>query len=286
MKSIIVIVVAVLIGLSVSIAGSQNGANFGSIPLFLFCGILAYAVNWLAFVPANIFKTEKYYDLTGSFTYLTVIAIACVFASPLDLRASVVAAMVAIWALRLGSFLFRRISADGKDSRFDSIKTDSLRFLQAWTLQGTWVVLTAASALLIITTTQRVPIGIFFVIGALCWIVGFAIEVAADRQKSAFRSKPENKGRFIKTGLWAWSRHPNYFGEILLWTGITIISLPLLNSWQWATLISPIFVWFLLTKVSGVPMLERSADKKWGDDPEYVKYRDQTPLLVPKPPKK
>lgn len=285
MKTIISILISVLVGLGVAIGGSQGGSTLDGLPVFLLCGILAFAVNWLVYIPANIYQTEKYYDLTGSLTYLTVIAIACLFSGPLDARSALVALMVVIWALRLGSFLFRRISADGKDARFDKIKVNPLRFFLTWTLQGTWVALTAASALVIITTETRLPIDIFAIIGLTMWVAGFAIEIIADNQKSQFRSDPKNAGRFITTGLWAWSRHPNYFGEILLWTGITVASLPLLVGWQWVTIISPIFVIFLLTKVSGIPMLAKAGQKKWGDEPEYKDYIQRTPKLVPRPPK-
>jgi steroid 5-alpha reductase family enzyme len=285
MKSIISIIIAVAIGLSVAWGGSQGGTSIGSQPVFLLCGIFAFAVNWLAFIPASIFQTEKYYDLTGSLTYLTVIVAACWLSAPLDLRAIIVALMVVIWAGRLGTFLFRRISGDGKDVRFDKIKTNPLRFLVTWTMQGTWVALTVASALMIITSGTRLPIDIFAIVGFSLWIAGFLFEVIADNQKSQFRAKPENKGRFINTGLWAWSRHPNYFGEILLWTGITIASLPLLSGWQWLTIISPLFVFFLLTRISGVPLLAKVAKERWGDEPAFQEYIARTPVLFPKPPK-
>ena len=289
MQTIIAIVIAVIVGLGVAWAGGQTGVEISiggnMMSLFLLCGLLAYAVNWLVYIPAVIFQTEKFYDFTGSLTYLTLIAVACWFSAPLDLRSTIVAALVAIWALRLGTFLFRRISADGKDVRFDKIKTNPLRFLMTWTLQGAWVILTAASALVIITGSSRPPVDAFMIVGLAMWAAGFLIEVAADNQKSAFRSKPENKGRFINVGLWAWSRHPNYFGEILLWSGITVVSLPLLSGWQWATIISPFFVTFLLTRVSGIPMLERNGKQRWGDDPDYQAYMKNTPALIPRPPK-
>ena len=289
MQTIIAIAIAVIVGLGIAWAGGQGGVEIPlagtTVSLFLLCGLAAYAVNWLVYVPAVIFQTEKFYDLTGSLTYLTLIAVACWFSAPLDLRSTIVAALVAIWALRLGSFLFRRISADGKDVRFDKIKTNPLRFLMTWTLQGAWVILTAASALVIITNNARPPVDVFMTIGVAMWVAGFLIEVVADNQKSAFRKVPENKGRFINTGLWALSRHPNYFGEILLWSGITVVSLPLLSGWQWATIISPFFVTFLLTRVSGIPMLERTGKQRWGDDPDYQAYVKNTPVLVPRPPR-
>ena len=120
--------------------------------------------------------------------------------------------------------------------------------------------------------------------GHAVWLAGFAIEVVADRQKSAFKQDSANDGRFITTGLWAWSRHPNYFGEITLWTGIAIMAVPILSGWQWVVLISPVFVAVLLMRVSGIPMLEARSDKRWGDEEAYQRYRAATPVLVPRPP--
>ncbi len=189
-----------------------------------------------------------------------------------------------IWAGRLGTYLFRRIRRAGKDERFDRIKPSFVRFLNAWTLQGLWVSLTLAAALAAITTTTREAIGVVTVIGALVWVAGFGIEATADRQKSRFRADPANKGRFISGGLWAWSRHPNYFGEIVLWIGVALVAVPVLRGWQWVTLISPVFVAFLLTRVSGVPLLEKRADEKWGGQEDYEAYKASTPVLVPRPP--
>ena len=120
-------------------------------------------------------------------------------------------------------------------------------------------------------------------VGGLTWAIGFGIEVVADRQKSVFREEPANAGRFISSGLWAWSRHPNYFGEIVLWIGVAVICLPVLRGWQWVTLISPFFVTLLLTRVSGVPMLEKRADEKWGGQEDYEAYKERTPVLIPRP---
>ncbi len=284
-KLFIALVITVLLGGLVSLAGSQGGVTVGAMPVFLLCGIIAFAINWLAFVPANAAKTEKYYDLTGSFTYLSLMIVACVLSAPLDARSGIIALMVVIWALRLGSFLFLRIREDGGDQRFDEIKKSPARFFLTWTLQGIWVLLTAASALVIITNGTRLPLDIFAFVGIGLWIAGFAFEVISDRQKREFRKVPANKGRFISTGLWAWSRHPNYFGEITLWTGVTVASLPVLSGWQWVTIISPIFVAFLIIRISGVPKLEAHAKKKWGDEKEYQDYVASVPVVIPRPPK-
>lgn len=283
-RSLVGIVAGIAIGALIIWAGSDGSQMVGSLSVFALCGILAFAINWLVFIPSNAAKTEHYYDLTGSATYLTVVVVALALSDGLDQRAWIVGGMVVVWALRLGTFLFRRIRKSGKDGRFDEIKQNSLRFLMAWTIQGLWVLLTVAAALAIITSTEREPIGLLGIIGIAVWVVGFAIEVAADQQKSAFKADPANEGRFITSGLWAWSRHPNYFGEITLWTGIAIMAIPILTGWRWATLISPIFVTVLLTRVSGIPMLEARGKKRWGDEPAYRAYVENTPVLVPRPP--
>ncbi|MGB5512770.1 MAG: DUF1295 domain-containing protein [Woeseiaceae bacterium] len=278
------IVIAIVVGALVSWAGSDSGNKVGGLPLFALCGALAFAVNWLAFIPAALKQTERYYDLVGGITYISVTLFAVALSGELDLRAMLVAAMVMFWSLRLATFLFRRISRDGKDSRFDTIKNRPLRFFMAWTIQGLWVLLTAAAALAVITGGVREPLGAIGIAGIAIWSIGILIEIVSDRQKSNFRSNPDNKGRFINTGLWAWSRHPNYFGEIVLWTGMAIVAVPVLQGWQWVTLISPVFVTFLLTKVSGIPLLEEKADQRWGGQAEYEAYKRRTPVLVPKPP--
>jgi steroid 5-alpha reductase family enzyme len=284
MQSAVGVAIATIVGILISWAGSDGGDRVGALPVFAVCGALAFAINWAAFVPAAIKRTEHFYDLTGGITYITVIIAAVFLSGPLDLRSAIVAGMVMFWSVRLASFLFMRISRAGKDSRFDAIKQQPLRFLLAWTLQGLWVLLTAACALAIITGGNREPLGAIGYVGIAVWTIGILIEIVADQQKSAFRANPANKGKFISTGLWAWSRHPNYFGEIVLWTGMAIIALPVLEGWQWATLISPVFVFFLLTKVSGIPMLEEAADERWGGQDDYEAYKQKTPVLVMKPP--
>lgn len=254
-------------------------------PLFALCGALAFVVNWLAFAPAYLRQTEHFYDLTGSLTYLTLIAVGLALAGAPDPRALLLGVLVAIWALRLGSFLFLRIRREGSDTRFDAIKPSFARFLMAWTLQGLWVFVTLSCALAAITSAAPQPLDAAAVLGAGLWLFGFAVEALADRQKRVFRADPAQRGRFIATGLWAWSRHPNYFGEITLWTGIAVLAFPVLTGWQHATLVSPLFVYVLLTRISGVPLLEARADQRWGGQPDYEAYKARTPLLFPRPPR-
>jgi steroid 5-alpha reductase family enzyme len=282
--TLVTLPIIVLLGLGVAWAGSQGGASVLGVPVFALSVGLAFLIQWLVFIPAYLLQNERFFDLTGSITYITVAAIAVLLGPGVDGRSILLLTLVVIWAARLGTFLFRRIHKAGKDARFDEIKPSFARFLLTWTLQGLWVTLTLSAALAAITATTRKGLGLFALIGFLVWGFGFAIEVTADAQKSRFRAHPENKGRFIHTGLWAWSRHPNYFGEIVLWIGVAVIALPILRGWQWVTLISPVFVAVLLTRISGVPILEKRADEKWGGQEDYETYKARTPVLIPRPP--
>ena len=245
--------------------------------------ILAFLIQWVAYIPAYVFQTEKFYDLTGSLTYLSVTWYALILASgdfaSANVTNIVIVLLISLWALRLGSFLFMRIHKDGEDKRFRTIKPSATQFFMTWTLQGLWVSLCSMCALTAISSDGGVVVNAMFYFGLGLFVLGFSTEIVADNQKSKFRSFSENKDKFITTGLWAKSRHPNYFGEIVLWTGIAVMSFSSLEGWQYLTLISPIFTYILLVYVSGVRMLEARADKKWGDDEDYIKYKSETPVL-------
>lgn len=282
-NALITFPILILLGLLIALAGSQGGASVLGIPLYALSVGLAFLIQWLVFIPAFLLQTEKFYDLTGSITYISVITFAVFFSSDVDVRSILLFFLVLIWAIRLGTFLFRRVKKAGKDDRFDDIKPSFIRFLNVWTIQGLWVTFTVTAALVAITTTNRKGIDLFAIIGFLVWFFGFTIEVVADSQKRRFSANPENKGKFIQTGLWSRSRHPNYFGEIVLWIGVAVIALPVLQGWQWIALISPLFVTLLITRVSGIPLLENKADNKWGGQEDYEAYKKRTPVLIPRP---
>ena len=282
-NALIALPVIILVGFGLAMAGSDNSHTAFGMPLFALAVGLAFLIQWLVFIPAFISQSEKFFDLTGSLTYISVATVAVFFSGDIDGRSLLLLALIVIWAGRLGTFLFRRIQKAGKDGRFDDLKPSFFRFLMTWTLQGLWVTFTLAAALAAITSTVRQELGWTALIGFLVWLIGFAIEVVADYQKSQFREDPANKGKFIQTGLWSWSRHPNYFGEIVLWIGVAIIAVPVLQGWQWVTLISPLFVTLLLTRISGIPMLEKRADEKWGGQEDYEAFKRQTPTLIPRP---
>ena len=284
-RSLLGILLIVIIGAGVALAGSQNGFRMGDVPIYALGVGLAFVIQWLVFIHAYLNQTEKFFDLTGSLTYITVTILALLLSPVKDARSMLLTGLVLVWAARLGLFLFQRIKTAGEDRRFRELKTSFSRFLLTWTLQGLWVTFSLAAALAAITSLKRVEFGLFGVIGLLVWLVGFGLESIADSQKSKFKADSANEGKFIQTGLWSWSRHPNYFGEIVLWIGVAIIALPVLSGWQWVTMISPVFVFFLLTRISGVPMLEKRADEKWGGQEDYEAYKVNTSIMIPLPPK-
>jgi steroid 5-alpha reductase family enzyme len=241
--------------------------------------ILAFIIQWVCFVPAYLLQTEKFYDLTGSLTYLTLVLFSVFSTNSLGYGSVIVCACVSVWAVRLGSFLFFRIKKDGEDKRFRSIKPNLTRFFMTWTLQGMWVTMCLLCVTTALSSVGGLVVGVGFYIGLIVFVLGFALEVTADMQKTRFRKDPKNKRNFISSGLWAKSRHPNYLGELILWIGIAMMSIQSLEGLQYITLISPLFVYVLLVYISGVRMLEESGQKKWGHLPEYNEYLKCTPQL-------
>ena len=244
--------------------------------------LLVYIIQWVAFIPAYMFQTEKFFDLTGSITYSSVF-IYCIYlttSGDLNWGSLVISILVIIWAGRLGTFLFTRIAKDGEDKRFRTIKPDIAQFFMTWTLQGMWVSLCSLCAITGIASETGIIVNNIFYIGLVMFIGGFAIEIVADQQKSAFRAIPENRNKYITSGLWSRSRHPNYFGEITLWTGVAVMSFSSLSGIEYLTLISPIFTYLLLVKISGVRMLEGRGQKTWGNDEDYIAYMKNTPMVM------
>ena len=284
-KDLTAIVACILTAYFVANAATVEDALLYGIPVILFCAGVSFVVHWIVAIPSLVTSSEKYFDFTGMVATLLVVA-AAMFAllssgQQASIRSTIVAIFVSIWTLRLGTFLYKRIVKSGEDKRFREIKKSLPKFLMTWTLSALWVFLTTVNAITIIVLNSQDPLGLVFLLGFILWILGFAFEAVADKQKKSFSELPKNKDKFITQGLWSISRHPNYFGEIVLWIGIAIISLPLLSGWQFLTLVSPVFVYFLLTKISGLPFLEDKAEKKWGGDKDYLEYKNNTPILVP-----
>ena len=244
--------------------------------------LLAFLIHWLLFIPAYLLKTEKFFDLSGSVTYISIVSYVLFFNfnSENIIGNLILASFIIIWAVRLGSFLFFRIKKAGEDKRFRELKISFTRFFLVWNISAMWVSFCSMCAITAISSGNGVQLNPLFYIGAITFLVGFILEIVADHQKTAFRKDPKNKDKFINTGLWARSQHPNYVGEITLWGGIALISFSSLEGWAYISLISPIFTYWLLVFVSGIPQLEESGEKKWGHLKAYQDYTKNTPKLI------
>jgi len=271
----------ICIGL-INTAGQNIEIEIRGMNAFTFILIIAVLLQVFFFLPSFLMKTEKYYDLVGSLTYITTISLAYFSVENKTMIDTIIYFYVMVWASRLGIYLFRRVRNDGKDVRFEKAKRHFFWFLQYWMGQALWVSLTACAAIIAILSPEEDTLPVLAIVGMTLWLSGFAIESISDYQKRVFRKENNPSEAFIHTGLWSRSRHPNYFGEITLWTGIAVIALNTLTGIEYITLISPVFVYILLTRMSGVNLLERIGDERYGHLEEYQRYKRNTPVLVPK----
>ena len=245
---------------------------------------IALAVNGVFFAVAAARRTDVVTDLSYSLTF-AVLAVVLLFtgaAEPIQLVATL---LVVVWAVRLGTYLFRRIMRMKVDHRFDGMRDDPLRFARFWLLQAITVAVVMLPVTYLLDRDDPPGIGAWSIAGAAVWLVGLLFEAIADAQKSAFKAKAENRDRFVESGLWRYSRHPNYFGEMLVWWGLFLYTVPVLHGAAFAVVAGPVFITLLLLFVSGIPPLERSAEEKYGSDPAYREYKRRTSILVPLPPR-
>ncbi len=243
--------------------------------------ILSFVINMFFFAFAAVFKTDKVTDFSYSLSFLLLTVILLISGTlPLSPVQLLIGLAIALWAFRLGSYLFYRILKIGKDDRFDDKRGNFLVFLKFWLLQALAVWAIMLPFTVVLTNPQAVFPLLTSTVGFVLFLTGLIIETVADMQKFSFKLKEANKHRWIESGLWGYSRHPNYFGEILLWWGLFIVVVPNLTGWNLITVVGPIFITLLLLFVSGIPLLEKSAEAKYGKLAEYQAYRESTSLLI------
>ena len=286
MISVLIIILTILIPSTLSLFISDNSISINGYPVLLYCVLISFTIHLIIFIPSAIMKNEKFYDFTGMIAYLSIIIFAIqqkyIQIHSIDIYSLVLSLLISIWTLRLGIFLFYRVLKVGEDIRFKDVKNNALKFFVWFSISSLWVSLTTMAAMNVVTSKNYNKDLTLLCIGTIIWIIGFLFEIISDYQKIKFKNNASNKNKFIDSGLWSISRHPNYFGEIVLWIGIYIITLPSTSGLEYLGIISPLFVIVLLNKVSGINLLEASADKKWGSSKEYQKYKKITPKLIPK----
>ncbi|XP_021740621.1 uncharacterized protein LOC110706930 isoform X2 [Chenopodium quinoa] len=246
--------------------------------------IITVCYQFVFFVVTALLKFDKVTDFAGSTNFIILAVLTIVIKASWNFRQVILTLLVVIWGLRLGLFLLMRILQWGEDHRFDEMRANLGKLAVFWIFQAVWV-WTVSLPVTIVNASDKDPsIRAVDIIGWIMWSIGFSIEATADQQKLSFKNSPSNRGKWCNVGVWKYSRHPNYFGEIFLWWGIFISSIPVLVGAEWLVIIGPVFLTLLLLFVSGLPLLEASADKKFGSVEEYRQYKKVTSPLVPLPP--
>ncbi|XP_021866962.1 uncharacterized protein [Spinacia oleracea] len=246
--------------------------------------IVTVFYQFIFFVVTALLKFDKVTDFAGSTNFIILAVLTFVVKASWNFRQVVLTLLVVIWGLRLGLFLLMRIMQWGEDRRFDEMRANLGKLAVFWIFQAVWV-WTVSLPVTVVNASDRNPsFQAADIIGWIMWSIGFSLEATADQQKLAFKSSPGSRGKWCDVGVWKYTRHPNYFGEIFLWWGIFISSIPVLVGAEWLVVLGPVFLTLLLLFVSGIPLLEASADKKFGSVDDYRLYKKVTSPLIPLPP--
>ena len=247
------------------------------ITILIYSLLIIIAVNVAAYIWAYYKQSDHLTDISYSLCFIGLSIYLLLRSGDLSVERLLLAAMVVLWGVRLGGFLFYRINKMGRDYRFDAFRGSWSGFLKFWILQSVSIWIIALPVIIGLSATQPQ----FLFAGLAIWFMGWIIETVADYQKFRFKSDPIHKDDFISIGLYSKIRHPNYLGEILIWSGIFIYTIPVLSGWSWLAVISPLWLIILLVFISGIPLIDSNAIKKYGNEQAYKDYRRKSWYLLP-----
>jgi steroid 5-alpha reductase family enzyme len=239
----------------------------------------------LWFLFSLVKKRNDFADVAWGLGFVLVAWVSFFLTNGFSARGLVVCVLVSVWGLRLAWHIYLRNRGKAEDYRYLSMRQEwgawfYLRsYLQVYILQGFLLFLIALPVLWINKETSS-PLGWLDLLGLLVWLFGFYFEVVGDAELARFIKNPENKGKILQSGLWSYTRHPNYFGEVTLWWGIWLLALSV--SGGILAIVGPLTITFLILKVSGIPMLEKKMEGK----PEFAEYKRKVSVFVPWPPRK
>lgn len=253
------------------------------IPIFLItaASVLVYMTGW--FLAAQIRGRNDIADVAWGLGFILAAAVSLVAGGVYSTRGLLVSGLVLLWGLRLALHIHARNRGKGEDPRYRKWREDWGRwfvlrsFLQVFMLQGV-LLLMVSTPVIFVNQAPPAPIAWLDLLGLVIWLYGFGFEAVGDRQLLIFIRDPGNKGRLMTSGLWRYTRHPNYFGEVTLWWGIWLMTLSLAGGWL--TILGPVTITFLILKVSGIPMLE----KPYEDRSDFQEYKRRTSAFFPLPP--
>ncbi len=251
--------------------------------ILLLSFLISLGINILMFFIAFANKTDKLTDISYVLSFIFLTWFLVWKNKNLDQIQLIIAIAISIWAIRLGTYLFIRILDMKKDKRFDGIRENFIKFAGFWILQAITVWIVMLPSIIVLGSKENPPMNAITILGLFIYLIGLSVETIADWQKFNFKKKKENRDKWINSGIWKYARHPNYFGEMLVWWGIFITCLNYLEGIEFLTIIGPIFISLMLRFVSGVPTIEKRYEEKFGDNKEYRKYKENTRLLIPFP---
>ncbi|ESO99063.1 hypothetical protein LOTGIDRAFT_226445 [Lottia gigantea] len=251
------------------------------------CAIVTVAMQFSFFLIACTCKFDKVTDFAGGSNFVILAIITFFLPGTYITRQIYTTIFVVVWGLRLSGYLLYRIIKIGEDKRFDDKRENPLQFAIFWIFQAVWVFTVSLPFIFInspVSASRFREWAVLDIIGIIFYVIGLVSETVADIQKFNFRNNPDNKGKWCAVGLWKFSRHPNYFGEIMVWLGLFLISTSILKDGQWVAVLSPIFTIVILLFVSGIPLLEKKADERYRKLESYQIYKNRTSPLIPLPP--
>jgi len=249
----------------------------------IYAFLIILVLQIIFFIYAAVKKTDKVTDLSYGLTFvITSLSIYFLNIEYSSIFKILLLATVVIWGLRLAIYLFVRIIKTGKDKRFDGVRENFKKFGSFWLLQAISIFVILLPTTYILISKDEMSLNWISYIGLGISVLGIVIESIADSQKFVFKNKSSNKGKWISTGLWKYSRHPNYLGEIMMWVGIFLYCLVYINGIGFITILSPIYITVLLVAVSGIPTLEKEYDKRYRGSKQYQDYKKNTGILFPR----
>lgn len=260
---------------------------------------IAVGLQVVGFTLSTLLDTDKLFDFFGTGTFISLSIFSFYIGENSiysNQKKTVAIGLLLVWAIRLGLFLIARVFKAGKDKRFDEYKKKKLIYFGLWMGQAMWSFIVGSPIYITLMKPKinlqeaieavlfsNITIKIAEIVGLALFAFGYIFEVISDQQKKNFRKIEENKTKFISSGLWSISRHPNYFGEIMLWLGINLYcGITFTNGYEFIfSVFSPMFIIYALNNKTGIPILEDYAKKKWGKQKDFQKYIKETPILIP-----
>lgn len=252
--------------------------------LLALTAIITVAFQFTFFLLTYLLRFDKLTDFAGSTNFILLAITTLTVGGTYSVRQIVLTTCVFVWGARLCAFLLYRIILWGEDRRFDAQRNNIVKLAIFWTLQAIWAWTVSLPVTIINSKSSSKPLQANDYVGWLIFAFGAILETIADHQKLNFKRKPESQGKWTDCGVWKWSRHPNFFAEIMVWLGIFVSSVTDLEGGEFGAVMSPIFITILLLFVSGIPILEKSWDQRYGKKEGYAEWKQATSVLIPIPP--